>query len=182
TPMEISEEVTHSLDFLETDVQDISDRQRSIRAVFESSWKLLSEEEQNVFQKLTVFRGSFSREAAQSVSGVSPRMLLRLANKSWLQQVEEGRFALHEVLRQYGHERLESNVEGWQTTNDRYADYYLKFVQEMEQDMRGMKQIEAANTLDREFGNNIQAAWDWLIERGRFGDLVSRMVPGLFHL
>src|SRR6185503_9901098 len=50
------------------------------------------------------------------------------------------------------------------------------------QDMRGMKQIEAANTLDREFGNNIQAAWDWLIERGRFGDLVSRMGPGLFHL
>ena len=182
TPMEISEEVTRSLDFLETDVQDISDRQRSIRAVFESSWKLLSEEEQNVFQKLTVFRGSFSREAAQSVSGVSPRMLLRLANKSWLQQVEEGRFALHEVLRQYGYERLRSNVEGWQTTNDRYADYYLKFVQELEQDMRGMKQIEAANTLDREFGNNIQAAWDWLIERGRFGDLVSRMVPGLFHL
>ena len=182
TPKEIVAEVARSMDFLETDLQDVSDRQRSIRAVFESSWKLLTAEEQKVFQQLTVFRGSFSREAAQTVSGASLRILLGLANKSWLQQVEEGRFALHEVLRQYGYERLQSNDEEWQATNDRHADYYLDFVQELEQDMRGVKQIEAANTLNKEFGNNIQAAWDWLIERRRFSDLVNRMLPGLFHL
>jgi len=159
----------------------VSDRQRSIRAVFESSWKLLSEEEQNVFQKLTVFRGSFPREAAQSVSGASLRMLLGLANKSWLQQVEEGRFALHEVLRQYGYERLLSNKEEWQIANDHHADYYLDFVAELEKDLRGAKQIEAANTLNKEFENNIRAAWDWLIERKRFGDLVKSMLPGIFH-
>lgn len=181
TPKEIAAEVARSLDFLETDLQDVSDRQRSIRAVFESSWKLLSEEEQNVFQKLTVFRGSFSREAAQSVSGASLRMLLGLANKSWLQQVEEGRFALHEVLRQYGYERLQANNEEWQTANNSHADYYLDFVQELEHDLRGPNQIEATNALDKEFVNNIQAAWDWLIERKRFDDLVNRMLPGIFH-
>jgi predicted ATPase len=181
TPKEIVAEVTRSLDFLETDLQDVSNRQRSIRAVFESSWKLLSEEEQKVFQKLTVFRGSFSREAAQRVSGASIRMLLGLANKSWLQQVEGGRFALHEVLRQYGYEHLLLNPEEWQTANDRHADYYLDFVQELEQGLRSAKQIEAVNTLNKEFENNIQAAWDWLIERKRFGDLVNRMLPGIFH-
>jgi len=181
TPKEIATEVTRSLDFLETDLQDVSDRQRSIRAVFESSWKLLSAEEQNVFQKLTAFRGSFSREAAQLVSGASLRMLLGLVNKSWMQQVEEGRFALHDVLRQYGYERLLSNREEWQSANDRHADYYLGFVQELEQDLRGPKQIEAVDALNKEFGNNIQAAWDWLIKRKRFGDLVNRMLPGIFH-
>ncbi|HSJ89249.1 MAG TPA: BTAD domain-containing putative transcriptional regulator, partial [Anaerolineales bacterium] len=181
TPAEIAAEVTRSLDFLETDLQDVSDRQRSIRAVFESSWKMLSEEEQNIFKKLTVFRGSFSREAAQNVSGTSLRMLLGLVNKSWLQQVEEGRFALHEVLRQYGHERLQSNEEEWQLANDSHAEYYLDFVEKLEKDLRGAKQIEAANALNKEFENNIQAAWDWLIERSRFADLAHRMLPGIFH-
>ena len=181
TPKEIAAEVTRSLDFLETNLQDVSDRQRSIRAVFESSWKLLSAEEQKIFQQLTVFRGSFSRGAAQTVSGASLRTMLGLVNKSWLQQVEEGRFALHEVLRQYGYERLQSNGEERQSTNDRHADYYLDFVQELERHLRGAQQIEATNILDKEFGNNIQAAWDWLIERKRFNELVHRMLPGLFH-
>lgn len=181
TPKEIAAEVAWSLDFLATDQQDVSDRQRSIRAIFESSWKLLTAQEQKVFQELTVFRGSFSRDAAETVTGAPTRMLLGLANKSWLQQVEEGRFALHEVLRQYGYERLQSQGEEWLTANDRHADYYLNLVQELERDMEGSKQIEAADAVGREFGNNIQAAWDWLVDRHRFADLTNRMAIGLFH-
>jgi tetratricopeptide (TPR) repeat protein len=181
TPKEIAAEVLRSLDFLETDLQDVADRQRSIRAVFESSWKLLSEEEQNVFQALTVFRGSFSREAAQRVSGASLRMLLGLANKSWLQQVEEGRFQLHDVLRTYCYQHLQSNAEAWQTANDRHVNYFMEFVEALEQDLRGPKQIEAVNLMNKEFGTNIQAAWDWSIEQKRFGDLVNKILPGIFH-
>lgn len=180
-PGEIAAEIIRSLDFLETDQQNVSDRQRSIRAVFESSWKLLSEEEQTVFRALTVFRGSFSREAAQRVSGASLHMLLGLANKSWLQQMEAGRFQLHDVLRYYGYERLQTYAEEWQAVNDRHASYYIDFVEMQEQDLRGAKQFEAANNLNKEFGNNIQAAWNWSIERRKFGDVVNKMLPGLFH-
>jgi tetratricopeptide (TPR) repeat protein len=108
-------------------------------------------------------------------------MLLALANKSWLQQVEEGRFLLHDVLRQYGYEHLLTNTEAWKEANDSHANFYVYFLERQEQELRGEKQIEAANILNREFSNNIQAAWNWLIESKRFGDLVNKMLPGLFH-
>ena len=98
TPQEIAAEIRNSLDFLETDQAGVPDRQRSIRAVFESSWKLLDEQEREVFRRLCVFVGSFSRQAAQKVSGASLRTLLKLADKSWLQHTGGGRFLLHELM------------------------------------------------------------------------------------
>ena len=46
TPTEIGAEISRSLDFLETDLRDVPVRQRSMRAVFDHSWRLLSEREQ----------------------------------------------------------------------------------------------------------------------------------------
>lgn len=181
TPSEIAAEFRHSLNLLKTNQKDVPDRQRSIRAIFESSWNMLGTKEKKVFQRLTVFRGSFSREAAQYVARASLWMLLGLAKKSWLQQVGEGHFLLHNVLRQYGHEHLRATHEEWWDTNVRHANYYVDFVARQEQELRGKRQIEAANILNREFSNNIQAAWNWLIESKRFGDLVNKMLPGLFH-
>ena len=65
---EIALEVSKNPDFLETDISDIPERQRSIRVVFDYSWNLLTEEEQTVFLKLSVCRGGFTRMAAQSSS------------------------------------------------------------------------------------------------------------------
>src|SRR5258706_5874642 len=42
SPREIAEEIKHSLDFLETQMHDLPERQRSLRAVFEYSWHLLT--------------------------------------------------------------------------------------------------------------------------------------------
>ncbi len=47
SPAEIAAEITaHSLDFLEGEWQEVPERQRSLRAVFDYSWRLLSEREQ----------------------------------------------------------------------------------------------------------------------------------------
>ena len=181
SPKEIAAEIIRSLDFLETKLRDVPDRHQSIRAVFESSWTLLNQEEQTAFQKLTIFQGSFSREAAQQVGGASLRVLLGLANKSWLQQVEGGRFQLHDVLRQYGYELLQSDANEWQAAKDRHAEYYIDFVEIQGKALQGVRQVEAIRTLNNEFGNNIPAAWNWLVESKRFGDLVNNMLPGLFH-
>ena len=86
TPAEIAAELVHSLDFLETELRDLPERQRSMRAVFDYSWRLLSGQEQTVFQQLTVFRGGFTRKAAETVAGASLRMLMGLINKRFLLQ------------------------------------------------------------------------------------------------
>ena len=54
------------MDFLATTMRTIPDRHRSLRAVFEHSWQLLSEQEQTVLRKLSIFRGGFEREAAEN--------------------------------------------------------------------------------------------------------------------
>jgi predicted ATPase len=56
TPAEIAVEISRSLDFLEIDLRDVPERQRSMRAVFDHSWNLLSEREREVFQQMSVFQ------------------------------------------------------------------------------------------------------------------------------
>jgi predicted ATPase len=87
----IAAEIQKSLDFLETDVRDIPERHRSIRAVFDTSWQQMSLVERHIFPQLSVFRGGFTRKAAQVLIAIlegSPpalRLLGRLASKSLLQ-------------------------------------------------------------------------------------------------
>ncbi len=54
---EIASEIERSLDFLQTELYDVPERQRSLRAVFESSWRLLSDQEQKALLSLAVFQG-----------------------------------------------------------------------------------------------------------------------------
>ena len=61
---EITEEISHSLDILESETRDLPERQRSVRAAFDYSWKRLAPPDQRVLEKLSVFRGGFSRRAA----------------------------------------------------------------------------------------------------------------------
>ncbi len=178
---EIAQEISHSLDFLESSAADLPARQGSLRAVFDTSWKLLTGGEQQAFRRLCVFRGSFARQAAEVVSGARLGTLLGLANKSWLQQTSQGRYQLHEVLRQYGMERLESDQQEWQETHDQQAEYYANFAQIQGQAMKGPGQIEAVAALKAEMESNIPEAWAWLLMTGRIDDLIGKMLPGIFQ-
>ncbi len=102
SPAEIAAEIERNLDFLAADLTDLPPRQRSIQAVFDHSWQMLTPLEQTVLAKLSVFRGGFTREAAEQVAGANLRVLLALVNKSLLQrQAESGRFHMHDLLRQF---------------------------------------------------------------------------------
>lgn len=181
SPQEIAAEIRRSLDFLESSASDVPDRQRSIRAVFESSWKLLDEGEQQAFLYLCAFPGTFSKEAAQAVCGASLRTLLGLANKSWLGQTGKARYLLHPLLRQYGLQRLQADKAGWQTAMQRHAEFYAGFVETQALAQRTAQQITALDAVSEELESNISLAWDWLIAQGQFNVLVDRMLTGLFH-
>lgn len=99
---EIAVEIEQGLEFLAGDMADLPERQRSMRAVFDRSWHGLSPEEAAVIARLSIFRGGFTRESAENVAGANLRILLALVNKSLLQRrTEDGRFDMHELLRQY---------------------------------------------------------------------------------
>src|SRR6266566_4879978 len=63
----------------------------------------MGEDERDVFQKLSVFRGGFTREAAQVVAGASLQMLARLIDQSLVRLNAAGRYDVHELLRQLEH-------------------------------------------------------------------------------
>ena len=67
--VEIGKEIVQNLAFLETELVDVPQRQKSLRSVFHHSWQLLSESEREVMRALSVFRGGFTREAAQAIAG-----------------------------------------------------------------------------------------------------------------
>lgn len=75
-------EIARNLDLLATELRDIPRRHRSIRAVFDHSWQLLTDHERDVFMRLSVFRGGFTRAAAETAAGVSLRTLSALVGKS----------------------------------------------------------------------------------------------------
>jgi hypothetical protein len=64
SPAEIAQEIRRSMDILATQSRSLPERHRSIRAVFDRSWLLLTHDACAIFQNLSVFRGGFTREAA----------------------------------------------------------------------------------------------------------------------
>ena len=74
---EIAAEIEQGLDFLESAWSDFPARHRSLRRVFAYSWNLLAPRERDVLARLSIFRGSFSLQAARQVGG-APRDARRL--------------------------------------------------------------------------------------------------------
>jgi len=154
TSAEVAEEIAGGIDFLETNVQDIPERQRSIRAVFDYSWTHMTEAEQNVFMKLSVFRDGFTREAAQAVADAALRVLMTLMNKSLIRRDNQtGRYEIHELLRQYGYEKLVNASLDYET-HDKHSNYFVDMLSPHTQITLTASVIKQ---LDTEF-ENIQVA------------------------
>jgi predicted ATPase/DNA-binding SARP family transcriptional activator len=163
---DIAQEIAKNLDFLATHMRDVAERHRSMRAVFDHSWNLLSEEERNLFARLSVFRGGFRREAAEQGAGASLPMLSSLVSKSLLRRNPLGRYEIHELLRQYAYARLQDIPGASVEAQDRHASYYADFVQRREERLRGEGQLSAMEEITAEI-DNVREAWRWSIERER---------------
>jgi predicted ATPase/DNA-binding CsgD family transcriptional regulator len=174
---EIADEISRSFDFLATEMRDMPERQRSIRAVFLHSWNLLSETERAVFARLSIFRDGFTRSAAQTVTHASLRDLTGLANKSLLSRAPEGRYEIHDLLRQYAKEQLELSGES-ENIRDAHSDYFASFLREREADLKGSRQLAALDEIDADF-ENVALAMDWAISR-KHHEAVHRMIESLY--
>lgn len=165
SPAEIADEVAISLDFLQTDAHDVPERQRSMRAIFESSWNMLTETERDAFMKLSIFRGGVKRTIAQYITGASLQTLAALVKKSLVRRdPDTGRYELHELLRQYAAEQLDATGQT-ERTRDMHAFYFLSLPAQQVEDLRGgFQQAEALRTIDADF-ENARHAWEWACQR-----------------
>jgi predicted ATPase/DNA-binding SARP family transcriptional activator len=164
TPDEITTTLQRDLAFLVARTHDVPERQRSLRAMFTTTWELLSGTEQQALARLSVFRGGVDRSAAQAVAGIAATTLATLVDKSLLRRVDVGRYRLHELLRQFAFERLAEAGE-ITTLGDRHLGHYLALAEQAASELLGPQQREWLERLDRDL-DNLRAALAWARDQG----------------
>ncbi len=160
----IADDIAASLRTLVTRYRDLPERHRSLWAAFEHSWRLLSSDEQRAFSRLAVFRGSFDRDAAQAVADTTPDTLAALIDQSLVQRETDGRLDLHELLRQYAHEKLNEAGQADQIHAQHLA-WFLDLAQAAEPQLRGKDQAEWLHRL-AQANDDLRAALTWSLEQG----------------
>jgi len=150
---EIADEIEGSIDFLETSLRDIPERQRSMRAVFDYSWNLLNETERDIFMTLSIFRGGFTREAVQNITGASLRTLMSLLHKSLItRDADSGRYHIHELTRQYAQSKLEDSGQ-YKQVADAHSEYYLKLLSQFNYERIFHEQIKVTTFIESDYDN-----------------------------
>ncbi len=160
---EIANEIQHGLDFLTTNKRNVLARHQSMQAVFDHSWRLLTDAERQAFPRLSVFRGGFRREAAEDVAGASLAVLAGLVDKSFVRVSASGRYDIHELIRQYIEERLDAVLDGKKDAQNRHCVYYASFLYQRQSALRGLKQATALDEIGDEL-DNIRESWQWAVE------------------
>jgi predicted ATPase/DNA-binding CsgD family transcriptional regulator len=177
---EIAAEIEHNLAFLETTLRNVPSRHRSMRAVFDQSWARLAEPERAALARLAVFRGGFTRDAAEQVAEATLPILARLVECSLLQHAAHGRYQLHELVRQYAEQRLHGSPDEAARTQAAYGGYYARFLAEQFALLTGGQQRAAIAAVEAE-RENIRSAWPIAIQHMR-GEVLRRAAHILSNL
>jgi predicted ATPase/class 3 adenylate cyclase/DNA-binding CsgD family transcriptional regulator len=155
---------------LATSARKVEARHQTLRATMDWGYDLLSQTEQTLFRRLSVFVGGFGLHAAQAVcsgDGIEMGLLLNLlsglVDKSLL-VAEEGTggaawYRLLETVREYGRARLVENEEA-ELMRRRHGQFFVAFAQEAEQELKGPRQGAWLRRLEEEH-DNLRAALEW---------------------
>lgn len=157
---EIAQKIEKSLDFLTVSRRSLPPRHRSLRAVFDYSWNLLTPAEQQILRRLSVFQGGFTREAAAQVASADLPQLLALVDRSLAQRTAVNRYTLHNIIRQYALDYLQADLAAYRETAAQHGRYTLQWLAAQEAVLRGPGQKDGLTAVAAELAN-IRAAWQW---------------------
>jgi predicted ATPase/DNA-binding SARP family transcriptional activator len=125
---EIATEIARSLDLLERATPGLPDRQKSVRASFAHSWRLLSAREQAALARLSIFAGSFTRAAAAQVGDAELPVLAGLVDRSLLRADGAGRFSFHALMHQCAREQLQADPARAAEQEQRHTEFLVQML------------------------------------------------------
>jgi predicted ATPase len=186
SPSDLLGRLDRSLPLLTHGSRDLPERQRTMRAVIEWSYQLLSESDWRLLNRLAVFQGGWDLEAAEAVGAgwdIIDEEVLDLLSALVEQSLvvaamrEEGgaRFRMLVPVREYAEARLELNGEA-EETRRRHAGYYLVQAQTAEEELAGPGQLQWLERLDRE-NDNLRTTLSWALKHDT--DTAVRVVGSL---
>ncbi len=176
---EIADGIEQNLRHLEALSPQAPSEHRSVRAIFEHTWSLLSADEQRLFAKLSVFHGGVSSHSALHVTQTSLSTLMSLRDKALLQRAPSDRYVMHELLRQFAEERLNLDSDLRNETHDAHALHFSQSVADCAMALRGPEQIETLDRLQAD-SDNLRAAWNWNVDQHHF-DRLERMLDAYYR-
>ena len=174
----IADQIQKNIDWLSTSVGYTHQQQKSVRAVLNYFWGVLSADEQACLQRLSVFSGGFERELAQEIAGASLFFLSALVDRVFLNRTSTGRYLMHEMLRQYAAEKLSSDPHQKEEISQRHAEAYAAFVARSYKMIDGPEHLVWSARFEAEH-NNFRGALEWLLDKSRDAERARAMS---FHL
>jgi predicted ATPase len=172
-------EIERSIDFLAVSARNAPQRHRSTRAVFDSSFALLSKVEQSLFCRLAVFRNGFTPSAAKEITGVDLFALLGMVDKSLLQRIDD-RYIMHEILRQDAYEKLNASGEEFEKALNHHADYYANLFERLGGTVTQHPDDPSYTHMMNDVSNFMQA-WEQIRRRADI-PLMGRLLRPFFRL
>lgn len=174
---QIVAQIKQNLAFLASSHRDVPERHQSMLAVFEQSWQLLNDQEQNALMQLSHFRGTFALEAVLTVTQISMIDLASLLDKSMVQRNENGRYALHELLRQFVVQQISGDSSARIQLVERHSQHYLAGLGKVAQQLLGTDASAIAIEIKQEL-DNIRLAWQTAVTH-EWWETVHQSVDGM---
>jgi predicted ATPase len=175
-PPVLLERLRHSLPVLVGGARDLPDRLRTLRDAIAWSHDLLSDDEQVVFRRLSVFNGGFTAEAAAAVAGMADELtvldvlgsltdksLLRLRPVSVSGEPGEPRYGMLETIREFAREKLTESAE--EDVGERHADFFLHLAESSNPGIYESGEPVLLDRLERDH-DNLRAALGWYRDAG----------------
>jgi predicted ATPase/class 3 adenylate cyclase len=162
SPAQILARLSQRLDLLRGG-RDADPRQQTLRATIEWSYDLLSEEEQQLFRRLSVFAGGCTVEAAEEVAEADLDTLQSLVEKSLLRFSNE-RYWMLETIREYAGEKLDAS--GSEEAMETHAEWFARLLTRAEPKLESSAQDAWLNRLEDEH-DNIRTALRWALDHAQ---------------
>ena len=195
SPAAILAAIQHHYGALTTDLVDLPLRQRSAKAVFQTSWQLLAPHEAQTLARCAIFQGGFTFNAAQAIAEATAADLAALVHKSLLHLDppldnpldHPARYTIHDLVRHFAREQLAQHADLARKSQARHVAYYLTLV-------AGWQPTEAAEARFRtavqaDLGN-VETAWAWALAQNQYPLLLAAVeglaefyqMTGAFHV
>ena len=171
SPTELLEHLDDRFRLLRGTARSRHDRHHTLRAAVTWSYQLLTDAERVVFERASVFAGSFDLAAAKAVCSGDMidradvmELLAGLVDKSIVvaeRRATEMRYRLLETMREFGEEQLVAHADG-HGPHDRHLRHYVEQAEHTDRVFRGPREVEAGQIFDVEW-DNLRAAHAWSI-------------------
>jgi predicted ATPase/class 3 adenylate cyclase len=187
-PVDLLERLQDRFQLLRGSGRGALDRRQTLESMVRWSYQLLSPGEQVLFDRLSVFAGTFTMRAAERVCGAEPirdrdvvGLLTSLVDKSMV-VADRGpagsRYRLLETLRQFGEDRLVVDGNG-RSSKQRHAEYYTGLADELWTLVTSQRQLEGKRAIDLEW-DNFRAAHEWWLAEQNLPQAMA-LVKALHH-